>query len=258
MDYTPFRKDVTTMMTVKDIARRAHVSVRTLHHYDAVGLLKPTEVTEAGYRLYDDAALEKLMMIMLYRELNFPLSKIAALMDAPYFDRNRALEEQIRLLKEKRQRIDNRISLAAGILLRGVEGLDLTDMDMRKIDEYSEQAKALYGKTDAYKEYERKAAGRTKEDNASLEEATMALFSKVGTYRHLAPDSPEAQAWAAELQAFFNENYYTCTVPILRSLAMMYAGGGSMTENIDKAGGAGTGAFAKAVLDVYCDRMEQK
>lgn len=246
------------MMTVKDIARRAHVSVRTLHHYDAIGLLPPTEVTEAGYRLYDDAALEKLMMIMLYRELNFPLSKIASLLDAPDFDRNRALQEQIRLLREKRQHLDNRIGLAGGILLRGVEGLDLTDMDMRKIDEYPQQAKALYGKTDAYNEYERRAAGRSQQENAALGEGMMALFTKVGALRDKAPDSPEAQAWAAELQGYITEHYYTCTAPILRSLATMYAGGGSMTENIDKAGGPGTGAFARDVLTMYCDHLEQE
>lgn len=246
------------MMTVKEMARRSGVSVRTLHHYDAIGLLPPTQVTEAGYRLYDDAALERLMMIVLYRELGFSLGKIAGLLDAPDFDRNRALEEQARLLKEKRRRIDNRITLAGGILLRGVEGLDLTDMDMKKIDEYSEQAKTLYNKTEAWKEWENKSRGRSREDEKALGEGMMALFAKAGQYRHQAPDSPEAQAWAAELQAYITEHYYTCTPEILRALSVLYAGGGSMTENIDKAGGEGTGRFAQAVLMVYCDQLAEK
>ena len=67
-----------------------------------------------------------------------------------------------------------------------------------------------------------------------------------------APDSEAAQNWAKELQAFFTEHFYTCTPEILKGLAESYAGGGSMTENIDKVGGEGTGAFAKQVIDAYC------
>ena len=73
------------MKTVTEIAQQAHISVRTLHHYDAIGLLKPTEITEAGYRLYDDAALERLYLILLFRELEFPLKDIQAILDAPDF-----------------------------------------------------------------------------------------------------------------------------------------------------------------------------
>lgn len=89
------------MKTVTEIAQLAHVSVRTLHHYDAIGLLKPTEITEAGYRLYDDAALERLYLILLFRELEFPLKDIQEILDAPDFDRNRVLEQQVNLLKAK-------------------------------------------------------------------------------------------------------------------------------------------------------------
>ena len=85
------------MKTVNQIAKETHVSVRTLHHYDAIGLLKPTEITEAGYRLYDADALERLYLIIVYRELGFSLKQIAGILDAPDFDRNQALEEQISL-----------------------------------------------------------------------------------------------------------------------------------------------------------------
>ena len=74
------------MKTVHEVSRISGVSVRTLHHYDAIGLLKPTAVTEAGYRLYDDAALARLQDILLFRELEFPLKEIKAILDHPEFD----------------------------------------------------------------------------------------------------------------------------------------------------------------------------
>ena len=103
------------MKTVTEIAQLAHISVRTLHHYDAIGLLKPTQITEAGYRLYDDAALERLYLILLFRELEFPLKDIQAILDAPDFDRNRILEQQVEMLKAKAAHLQNLIHLANGI-----------------------------------------------------------------------------------------------------------------------------------------------
>ena len=141
------------MKTVKEISRQTGVSVRTLHHYDAIGLLKPTATTESGYRLYDEDALMRLYLIIVYRELGFSLKKIAALLDAPDFDRNRALEEQIALLEKKREQLQNRIYFAHGLKLTGVRHLDYTDFDYKKMDDYSAQAKTMWGKTHAYQEY---------------------------------------------------------------------------------------------------------
>ena len=121
--------------------------------------------------------------------------------------------------------------------------------------DYSTQAKALYGKTDAYKEFEEKSADRTAEQEKDLGAQVMDFFARLGKMRPCEPDSKEAQAWVGELQAFFTEHFYTCTPQILKGLAESYAGGGSMTENIDKAGGAGTGAFAKEVIDAYIESL---
>ncbi len=128
------------------------------------------------------------------------------------------------------------------------------DYDSKRTDDYSAQAKALYGKTDAYKEFEQKSRNRTSQQEKDLDAQVMDLFAKLGKMRPCDPDCEKAQAWAKELQDFFTENFYTCTPQILGSLAESYAGGGSMTENIDKAGGAGTGVFAKEVIDIYINR----
>ena len=89
------------MKTVNEVSKQTGISVRALHHYDAIGLLKPTKVTDAGYRLYDDAAIERLYMILVFRELGLSLKQIAGILHAPDFDRNRCLEKQIALMQDK-------------------------------------------------------------------------------------------------------------------------------------------------------------
>ena len=242
------------MRTVTEVSKLTGVSVRALHHYDTIGLLKPTEVTEAGYRLYDDAALEKLYMILVFREFGLSLKEIAGILHAPDYDRNRCLEKQIALMQERIGKLQDRIALAKGMLTVGVKYMDFEGFDPNNMDEYSTQAKALYGKTDAYKEFEQKSASRTAQQEKDLGAQVMDFFARLGKMRPCDPGCEEAQAWAKELQDFFTANYYTCTPQILSSLAESYAGGGSMTENIDKVGGAGTGAFAKEVIDIYINQ----
>ena len=240
------------MKTVKEVSKLTGVSVRALHHYDTIGLLKPTKVTQAGYRLYDDEAVEKLYLILVFRELGLSLKEIADILHAPDFDRNRVLERQIHLMQERVGKLQNRIALAKGILTIGVNYMDFEGFDPKKMDEYSQQAKTLYGKTDAYKEFEQKSKNRTAEQEKDLNAQVMDFFVRLGKMRPCPPDSEAAQNWAKELQAFFTEHFYTCTPQILGSLAESYAGGGSMTENIDKVGGEGTGAFAQQAIEIYC------
>ena len=240
------------MKTVNDVSRMTGVSIRTLHHYDAIGLLKPTQITDAGYRLYDEETIEKLFLILLFKEIGFPLKEIQSILTAPDFDRNQVLEHQIDLLQQKVTYLQNRIQLARGIQLVGIKHMNLKEFDMKKIDDYAAQAKTLYGKTDAYKEFEKKSAGRSKDQEKALGDQVMDFFVRLGTMKHMDPGCDEVQAWVKELQAFFTEHYYNCTNQILRSLAESYAGGGSMNENIDNAGGSGTGAFAREAIRIYC------
>ena len=242
------------MKTVKEIAKQTSVSVRTLHHYDAIGLLKPTQITEAGYRMYDEAAVERLYLILLFREIGFPLKKIRSILDAPDYDRNRVLEQQIRLLEQKKDRLEYVTNMARGIKLIGVKYLEMDGFDFSKIDDYATQAKTLYGKTDAYKEYEQKIQNRTNQESQHINDQVMEFFVRLGSMKALPPESDAVQAWVAELQSFFTEHFYNCTPQILKGLGEIYAGGGSMTENIDAAGGNGTGAFAKEAIDIYCSR----
>ena len=241
------------MMTVHEVSKLTGVSVRALHHYDQLGLLKPAAVTEAGYRLYDEDSLVRLQSILLFRELQFPLKDIGAILDSPTFDRNRALDQQIRLLELKKEHLENLIDLARGIQGVGVKPLtDFRAFDTKKIDEYAREAKASWGQTKEWKEYEQKSRGRTREDNAALAQGLMDIFREFGTVRNGDPASPEAQALVQKLQSYITEHYYTCSNEILQSLSRMYGGGGSMTENIDKVGGPGTGEFAERAIAAHC------
>lgn len=237
------------MKTVKEVSRSTGISVRALHHYDAIGLLKPSCVTGAGYRLYDDAALERLRLILIYRELGLPLKEIGLLLDKGGPDR--VLRHQIRLMQAKIDHLQKRVSFAQGMLTIGVEDMELNGFDPKAMDDYSAQAKALYGKTDAYKEYSRKAKDRSPSQEKELGSQVMDFFVRLGSMRQEDPAGEAAKRWAAELQAFLTANYYNCTPEIFRCLAESYADGGSMNEDIDKAGGEGTGAFAKAAINAY-------
>ena len=242
------------MKTVTEVSRRTGVSVRTLHHYDAIGLLKPAEVTDAGYRLYDDGALERLFQILVYRELDFSLKEIRELLDAPDYHRDRTLDRQIALLRPKVTHLQEQIQFANSIKQIGVDHMDWKKFDPRKIDDYTAQAETLYGKTDAYQEYRQKSGDRSRDQEMDLGSQVMEFFAELGRLRHLEPGSEEVQAWVSRLQAFFTEHYYNCTPQILLGLGQMYASGGSMTENIDSAGGPGTGEFARKAIEIFCSK----
>lgn len=239
------------MRTVKEVSQLTGVSVRTLHHYDALGLLKPTKVTQAGYRLYDDTALERLQQILLFRELEFPLKEIKAILESPNFNRNQALEQQITLLKLKKEHLENLIDLACGIKAIGVRHLDFTAFDTGKIEEYAAQAKASYGQTAEYRQFEAKSKGRTVEETQKLNVQLMAIFKEFGELRELSSQSEEAGAQVEKLRGFLNEHFYTCSDNVLYGLGVMYAGGGEFTENIDKTGGEGTAEFVYQAIKAH-------
>ena len=238
-------------MTVKEVSRLSGVSVRTLHHYDTIGLLKPTSVTDAGYRLYDEEAVKRLQTILFFRQLQFSLKEIKEILDSPDFDPMLALEQQIKLLELQRKSLDVLIAHARRIQETGVMDMNFTPFDKTEMDNYAAQAKAKWGKTDAYQEFENKTKGQTQEQMASTGDDLMDIFAQIGQIRHLSPAAPEAQTLIAKLQAFITDHYYTCTPQILRGLGQMYVAGDSMTENIDKAGGAGTAEFANKAIEIY-------
>lgn len=240
------------MRTVKEVSSLTGVSVRTLHHYDAIGLLKPTAVTDAGYRLYDDTALARLQSILLFRELRFPLKDIKTILESPNYSRKEALKQQLALLELERGRLDRLISFAREILTLGVNTMDFTAFDKSEIERYAAEAKARWGKTAAYQEYIRKRTEPAGTEQSNMPAELMRLFTEMGKIRHLGPDSEEAQSFVEALRRCTCEHSYSCTPQILQELGRMYAQDARFRKNIDACGGEGTAEFAAAAITRYC------
>lgn len=232
------------MKTVKEISRLTGISVRTLHYYDEINLLKPTQVTDAGYRLYDDTALKRLHSILLFRELQFPLKEIKAVLDSPDFDAQSAIKEQIKLLELQRNRLDKIIFSAREILMKGAENMSFSAFDKTEIDKYANEAKEKWGHTSAYKEFEQKHP-----DKEVKADEMMQIFEEIGKIKHLSPECAQAQDLIKKLQNFITYNYYTCTVEILKGLGQMYISDERFKSNIDNAGGIGTADFTAKVIE---------
>lgn len=231
------------MKTVKEISQLTGISVRTLHYYDEINLLKPTQTTDAGYRLYDDTALQRLHSILLFRELQFPLKEIKTILDSPDFDTLSALKEQIKLLELQRNRLDEIISSANKLLTKGSKEMSFSAFDKTEMDKYAAEAKQKWGQTAAYKEYEQMHLNSADKTNEFMQ-----IFAEIGKIKHLPPDSKKAKDLIKILQNFITENYYTCTDEILKNLGKMYISDERFKSNIDKAGGVGTAEFtAKAI-----------
>ena len=240
------------MRTVHEVSQLAGISIRTLQYYDNIGLLRPSAHSDSGYRLYSDNDLEKLQQILLFRELEFPLKEIKEIINRPDFDRSKALEQQIQLLTLKKEHLENLITLAHGIKAIGGNTMDFSAFDKTKLDEYAKEAKAAWGHTPEYKEFEEKEMNRTPEDQVNLAADIMDIFKAFGKIKSQDPASEEAQILVKQLQDFITEHFYTCTNQILSGLGQMYAAGGDFTTNIDNAGGKGTAEFANAAIQIYC------
>lgn len=246
------------MKNISEVSRLTGVSKRTLQYYDQIGLLKPARCTEAGYRFYDDHSLERLQQILLYRELEFPLREIKRILESADFDRNRALEQQIELLARKKEHLENLIQFARGLYGIGVKNMDFSAFDTRRIDEYTQQARESWGNTKEYREFEQKQKGRTPQEDEALEAEIMQLFAAFGNLRSGNCEDAPAQAMVQELQKYISEHFYQCSNQVLAGLGKMYAGGGSMTENIDAVGGSGTADFIARAIACYCANNREK
>lgn len=234
------------MKTVKEISRLTGVSVRTLHYYDEINLLKPTETTVAGYRLYDDAALERLHSILLFRELKFPLGEIKAILDSNGFDKEAALKEQIKLLEMQKNRLDEIIDSARKLLMKGNDNMNFSAFNKSEIDKYADEAKKKWENTAAYKEFAEKHS-----DSNDKTEEFMQIFAEIGKIKHLEPVSQTVQSMIKKLQNFITENYYTCTDDILKGLGQMYIADERFKNNIDSTGGNGTAEFTAQAINTY-------
>ena len=224
-------------MKVSDVAKLTGVTVRTLHYYDEIGLLPPSEVTSSGYRVYNDADLEVLQQILFFRELDFSLEEIRGIMQNPAYEKETALQNQKALLVQKRDRLDS------------FKQFDTTKIEEAK-QQYAAEVKQRWGNTVAYAEYEKKSASYNTVQQKMLDGEGAAILNEFGKNRSLPPDSVEVQELVKKWQAYITDNYYNCTKEILSCLGQMYVGDERFTQHIDQYG-VGTAAFMAAAIEVY-------
>lgn len=241
-------------MKINEVAKLTGVTVRTLHYYDEIGLLSPSEITEVGYRLYDNTALETLQQILFFRELEFSLSDIKEIMTNPNYNKDEALRKHRELLIKKRSRLDNLISLLDNTL-KGDNTMSFQEFDITEIEkakrEYANEVKERWGHTDAYAESEEKTAGYDDAQWKLLIGEGAVILKEFGECRGLLPGSIEAQALVEKWQSYITTSFYNCTKEILSCLGMMYIGDERFTENIDK-NGKGTAEFMANAIAIYC------
>ncbi len=240
------------MLTVKEVSKKTGVSIRTLHYYDSIDLLKPTKISDNGYRLYDETALNYLQSILMYRELKFPLKSIKKILDNPKFDTKKALKEQIRLLELQKEHIEKIISLAHKIQIEGEEKMDFKVFDNEEFNQYANEVKEKWGNTSQYEEY--KIRNRSRQELEGINNRFMNIFTELGSLKHLSVEDEKVQEKIKSLQEFITDNYYSCTKEILKGLGKMYVNDERFRNNIDRAGGNGTAEFVNQAIYRYCSK----
>jgi DNA-binding transcriptional MerR regulator len=249
---------------VKEVADIAGVSVRTLHHYDEIGLLRPEFVSGNGYRFYIDKSLERLQQILFFKEIGFNLEEIKEILDSPGFDRKKALESHKELLLKKKERLEKIIGTVEKTInsIKGEKNMKKKDMfkgfDMSEIEEhqkkYADEAKQKWGNTDAYKESARKTARYTKEDWARIQSRNNEIYQKFIDNMAQGPAGEKVQEAVAEWRQNITDNFYNCTPEIARGLGEMYVSDPRFTANIDKFK-EGLAAFMRDAINIYCDKL---
>lgn len=237
-------------MHINEFAKLIGVSVRTLHYYDEIGLLKPANVDEQnGYRFYDENSLLRMQEILFYRELDFSLKSIKTIISSPDYDKQKALTEQKKLLILKKERLERLIS-AIDSAEKGETIMNA--FDNTEFEKYKSEVKEKWGKTEAYDEYTQKTKDYSKENFSAMGEGMEKILTEFSDCMNagLSPESSDAQNLVQKLQKYITENYYTCTNEILAGLGQMYVADERFKNNIDKHC-VGTADFISKAIEVY-------
>ncbi|MGG4491583.1 MerR family transcriptional regulator [Metabacillus idriensis] len=242
-------------MKVKEVADLTGISVRTLHHYDEIGLLTPDEVTDSGYRLYSNENLETLQQILFFKELGFPLKKIKEIISSPSFDREEALRLHRKMLLEKRNRLDLMIATVEKTIKHAKGDIEMSQKEKFEgfdfsQNPYEQEARERFG-DEAVDKANAKAAGMTKE----MEENFNNLYRKLADLRHESPSSEESQAAIGEWYVLLNE-FGDYSLDAFKGLGQMYVDDERFTKNIDKFG-EGLAAYMRDAMAVYADNQKK-
>ncbi|MCC7432787.1 MerR family transcriptional regulator [Candidatus Peregrinibacteria bacterium] len=247
--------------TVQQLADLAGVSVRTLHHYDQIDLLKPQRLESNGYRSYGEKELLKLQQILFFRELEFPLEEIAKIIEAPGFDMRAALADQRKLIELKKKRLTGLINTIDKTLDKLNQKDTMEDQelygnfDSEEMDKYAAEAKQRWGNTDAYKQSQERVKKMGKAGLKKAMEAGEALCRELAAVMDLDPTDDKVQALIARHYDGLR-NFYEPNLEIYRGLAEMYVADVRFTAYYEKFA-PGLATFLSRGMMIYCERMSE-
>lgn len=235
-------------MTVGELARISGVTVRTLHHYDEIGLVVPSERTAAGYRLYADEDVLRLQQVLVFRELGLSLPEIASALDeATHGNRAELLRRHRAALAERRGTIDAMLAAvdhAIDVLEKGTQTMTMTSTDFQKMfdgfdpDQYEDEARERWGDTAAYAQSQRRTASYGPAEWEKIRAEAAAIYARFAALKTAgaAPTDPRVQVAVADHRAHISRWFYDCTREIHHGLGQMYVADPRFTKNIDRAG----------------------
>lgn len=243
--------------TVKTVSELAGISIRTLHHYDVIGLLRPGRATTSGYRIYTEADLERLQQILFLRELGFRLQEIKETIDSPGFDRKQALldHKQVLLAQQNRlgqliRTIDRTIeAMERGIPMNGKDMFD--GFDPAK---YEEEARRQWGNSPAWAESQQRTKKYTRADWDTIQREGKGIEQRIASLMHHGPSHPEVQEWIGKHHKLINDRFYTCTTEIYRGLGDLYVQDERFAAHYEKIK-PGMAKFMQAAIHAYCDEL---
>jgi MerR family transcriptional regulator, thiopeptide resistance regulator len=243
--------------TVHQLAGLAGISVRTLHHYDQIGLLTPTRRTAAGYRLYGWTELLRLQQILFYKELDFPLGEIKQILDRPEFDQLQALREHRRRMQRRAEQFEKLLSTIDKTIAKLTEDkMELTDAELyegltpEQAERYPREARELYGK-EVVEASEARARKLSKSQWQAIRQEGDQVTRDLADLAERQPDDPQVQAAIARHYAWI-EHFWTPTAEAYRGLGQLYTTNDEFRANYDRYR-PGLADFMQAAINYYCD-----
>jgi MerR family transcriptional regulator, thiopeptide resistance regulator len=258
------RSDEAISYAVGEVARLSGVTVRTLHHYDTIGLLVPSGRNEAGYRLYDRTDLERLQQVLFYRELGFSLEDIGSILRDPSVDPAAHLLRQHELLTERIERLQAMVTAIEYTMEVQRMGISLTPEERFEVfgdwspDDYAEEARERWGDSDAYVQSQRRAAAYTKDDWIRIkregEDIDRRFVSALEA--DLPPDSEDVMAIAEAHREQITRYFYDCSHAMHRGLAELFVSDPRFRARYEEIA-PGLAEFVGAALRANADRRER-
>ncbi len=246
-------------LAVHEVANLTGITIRTLHYYDEIGLLKPSIVTDAKYRLYTEADLCRLQEILFFREVGFALKEIKQLINSAAYNRREALKNHLHILQAQRERLDGLIDL----IHKEIEGSDNFSFDMfsnsKILDlqaQFREEIIQRWGKTDSYNEFEalhsKSSLKKQQEQLENMLSTAQSFFESIAMYQHNPPECREVQNLVRQWQMYISEHFYYCDKKMLSYLGELYISDERFTAFINRFGQGNLAQYVSTAINIYC------